>query len=510
MSDEKVILGFGERLALENEVRALTDATSAFDLERRARELAQKGDKVLNALLRHLDTHDAQMRGGLGLTAQHMDPMLIIPALRRVVISGQRSDDARVTAAMILQRYLDVELDPALTQTLPDSSEVARQSATEALALAEDEPMVMVEYADQLLDESDEVIGTVLDVLMDMENPKRAGLLMVIASYAGSAVVAHILPTLGTIRHPDSLYALLVLSHLVEPALRSAVERQVRKLQFAGVRPDTTTSLRVLWSPINAQGQSLLWVIRHHPQSADADFLALMLHDELGIIHAEARMQMDPNELPQPAPKGHVHGIHTAGSPYVLRMLELDPEQGRDMVDAAVVLLREQDIPWPGELVVFGHWLWGDKIRKHALAGTHTLPVPASSALAPDFQDLLKHPLFASWAWDVPDLQHLLQREDVSFAVEKRSDAHQAISERLVTWEAGNVARRLEQQALWLTLADEIETAELVLAARQAVLDEQDDHPFVQALAWRSILTAAADHATRRTLRLLPRDESAS
>lgn len=510
MSDQKIISGFGERLALENEVRALADVSNVFELERRARDLAQQGDKVLNALLRQLDTHDAQMRGGLGLTAQYMDPMLIIPALRRVVTSGRRSNDARLTAAMILQRYLDVELEPALTQILPDSSEVARQSATEALALAETEPLVMVEYAEQLLEESDEVIGTVIDVLLSMEDPRRASLLMVIANYAGSAVVAHILPTLGAIRHPHSLHALLVLSHLADPALRPAIERQVRKLQFAGVQSDTTTSLRVLWSPVNAQGQSLLQVIRYHPQSESADFLAIVLHDEMGIIHAEARIKMDPTDVPQPAPTGHVHSIHSVGSPYLLRMLELDPNQGRDLIDTAVAQLREQDIPWPRELVVYGHWLWGDRIRKRPASVGPELPAPASSGPDSEFQALLKHRAFASWAWDVPDLQQLLQGEDATFALERGSAAHQTISNRLVTSEAHNLARRLEQQALWLTLANDTEAASHVLAARQAVLEGQADHPFIQALTWRSMLTAVADQATRRALHVLPREEDTS
>jgi len=253
MSEQKIINGFGERLALENEVRALADVSNVFELERRARDLAQQGDKVLNAILRQLDTHDAQMRGGLGLTAQYMDPMLIIPALRRVVTSGRRSNDARLTAAMILQRYLDVELDPALTQTLPDSSEVARQSAKEALALAENDPLVMVEYAEQLLEESDEVIGAVIDVLLSMEDPRRASLLMVIASYAGSAVVAHILPTLGAIRHPHSLHALLVLSHLADPALR----RLYRSGPGLGWGPVPTCAVRKGCRPRECCGRAL-------------------------------------------------------------------------------------------------------------------------------------------------------------------------------------------------------------------------------------------------------------
>ncbi len=508
MSDDKIIRGFSERLALNKAVRALADAPTTFELEKRVRELAGQGEAVLNPMLRQLDTHDAQLRGSLGLVAQRMDPMLIVPALRRVVADGRRPNDARLTAAMILERYLDVTLDPATTQTLPDSSTVARQSAEEALALAETEPLVIVEYAEQLLEESNEVVTTVIDVLLGMDNPKRASLLMAIGSYAGSVVIARILPTLGTIRHSNSLHSLLVLSHLVDPALRPAVERQARKLQLAGVRPETSVSPRVLWSPVNAQGQSLMWIIRHHPSIERTDFLTLVLHDKLGVIHAEAHPQMDPADLPMPAQMGHVHGIHTSGSHYVLRMAEMDPGQGRALVDTAATRLRENEIPWPGELVVFGHWLWGRMLGARSTPDWPALPSAAPSAHSADFQNLLKHKTFASWAWDVPDLQKLLHSNDVTHALEKDSPAHQALSQQLVTSEADDIVQRLEQQALWLTLTNDIDTASLVLAARDAILAGQADHPFVQALAWRSLLTAAADQATRRTLRLLPRNES--
>ena len=176
MNDDKIISSFSERLALDKAVRALADAPTAFELEKRARALAEQGQAVLKPMLRQLGTRDAQLRGGLGLMAQHMDPMLIVPALRRIVRDTRRPDNARLTAAMILERYLDVTLDPALTQTLPDSSNIARQSAEEALTLAETEPLVVVEYAEQLLEESDEVIETVIDVLLGMDEPRRAGL----------------------------------------------------------------------------------------------------------------------------------------------------------------------------------------------------------------------------------------------------------------------------------------------------------------------------------------------
>lgn len=510
MSNAKIINGFSERLALDKAVRALADAPTAFELEKRARELAKQGKAVLNPLLRQLGTGDAQMRGGLGLIAQHMDPILIVPALRRVVRDTRRSDDARLTAAMILERYLDVPLDPALTQILPDSSNVARQSAEEALALRGTSPLIFVEYAEQLLDEPDDVIEMVIDVIVSMDDPRRAGLLMAIASYAGTATVARVLPTLGAIRHPDALYSLFTLSHLVEPALRPAVERQARKLLMAGVRPESTAAPRVLWSPLNAQGQSLVWVIHYHPAHQRTDFFALFLHDGLGIIHAEARQQIDSIDIPMPAPIGHVHGIQTPGSHYVLHMLEIEPSQGRALVDTAAARLRENDIPWPGELVVFGHWLWNELTNARTGPAWPELPPPTPNAPPSAFSKLLKHKGFASWAWDVPDLQQLLHKVDVTYALKQNSPTHQAICQRLVTTEAEDLARRLEQQALWLTLANDTASASLALAARDAILTTQSDHPFVHALAWRSLLTAAADQATRRTLNVIPRNEPAS
>jgi hypothetical protein len=104
----------------------------------------------------------------------------------------------------------------------------------------------------------------------------------------------------------------------------------------------------------------------------------------------------------------------------------------------------------------------------------------------------------------------LQQSEDLTIALEKGNDAHQAISQHLVTSEADNLAQRLHQQALWLTLAHDTRTASLILSVREAVLAGQADHPFIQALAWRSLLTAIADRATRRTLRLLPTEEPTS
>ena len=79
---------------------------------------------------------------------------------------------------------------------------------------------------------------------------------------------------------------------------------------------------------------------------------------------------------------------------------------------------------------------------------------------------------------------------------------HRQIAQRLVDPPTSELlAQRLEDQARWLTVVGDEATAALTLAARAAVLDHQSDHPFIRALAWRSLLTAVADLAAQTSLR---------
>lgn len=508
--NNKVIRSFGERLTLDQAVRALADAPNAYELDRRARDLAQHGDAILNPMLRQLDTENPKLRGGLGLLAQYLDPELVVPALHQVAADPRRPDNVRLTAVMILERYLDILLEPSLAQFLPEPDDVAQSSAEQALELAESEPLILVEYAEQLLEETPEVVNAVLDVIMEMEDPLRASLLTAIASYAGTTTIARILPTLGSIRHPAAFKALLTLQHISEPELRPAIERQMRKLRLAGVRLEPATSLRALWSPVNAQGQSLLWFIRYDASTGQAYLLIFVLHDTLGAIHAEARAGLDADSLPMPAPLGTIHRLQVPNSDHLVRLAEIDPRLGLALMDEAIELLRVSEIPWPGELVVYGHWLWGQGL---AASGPEAWPAPQAPApegSAQDFQNVLKHAAFASWAWDIPDMKKLMKHFDLANALQQNHPIHREICRRLVSGDTGRLlAQRLGQQARWLALVGDTDTLALVRQAQAAVQAQQSDHPFVQAVAWRSMLTAAADEATAKILRLRPEDDAA-
>ncbi len=498
MSDDKIVRGFSDRLALEEAVQALAQAPNAFELERRARDLAMQGDAIIPVLVRHLDTDNPTLRGGLTLIARHLDRDAIVPALRRVAADPRRSPTARLTAVMILERYLGETVDPALVGRLPEARAVARQSAHEALHMAETMPLVLVEYAAQLLGEPPEIVRQVLAVLSEDDDPRMASLLGVIAAYAEPAIAAHLIQTLSTRRTPTAFLALATLQALLGPERQPLIERSLRKLQLAGVRAPERPPLRALWSPLlDAEGRNLLWFIRPHTTD-QAFILFLLCHDRLGILQVEGHPHTALDEVPPPAPRGSVHRLSLSSSPHPLLLAEIDPHVGLYLLDEALARMRERRARWPGEVVVFGPWLW-DGARRPAVV----LPEPPTASVVPaeTFTALFRHPAFVGWTWEVPDIARLAASDSTTITLTENGPAHRTVAQRLVEPEtAALLAGRLLRQAQWLVLTGEAATAGIVMAARDGVLSHHPDHPFVRALAWRSLLTAVADRAAQEIL----------
>jgi len=498
MSEDKIVRGFGERLALEEAVQALAQAPNAFELERRARDLAMQGDAIIPVLVRHLDTDNPTLRGGLALIARHLDRDAIVPALRRVAADPRRSTAARLTAVMILERYLGETVDPALIGRLPEAREVARQSAHEALHLAETMPLVLVEYAAQLLGEPPAIVRQVLTVLSEDDDPRMASLLGVIAAYAEPTTAAGLIQTLSTRRTPTAFLALATLQALLAPELQPLVERSLRKLQLAGVRVPERPPLRALWSPLlDAEGRNLLWFIRPHGTD-QAVMLLLVCHDRLGILEAEGNPAVALDDVPPPAPRGSVHRLALSGNPHPLLLAEIDPHVGLYLLDEALARMRARQARWPGEVVVFGPWLW-DGARRPAVV----LPEPPTAPVVPaeTFTALFRHPAFVGWTWEVPDVARLTGSDSADGALAENGPAHRTVAQRLVEPEtAALLAARLLRQAQWLLLTGDAATAGIAMAARDGVLSHHPDHPFVRTLAWRSLLAAVTDRAAEQAL----------
>jgi len=341
-------------------------------------------------------------------------------------------------------------------------------------------------------------------VITEIDDPHTAFLLAAIAAQSPSDVVHPILRHLGTMRHPHGYAALSVLAHLLPSELQAIARRQMRKLRMAGVSIDESLVFRCLWSPVSAGGQSMVWFIRQRPQATTAQLLIAVLHNKAGVLHVEANPEVPLDELPYPAPAGHEHHLRVHDATAELYLAELTPAQGLDMLAQALHPQAEIDLPWPEELVVYGHWLWALPQYEAAAPAWPALPAAAATVTADDVEQLLTHHACKAWAWTLPWDEATWQKLGPEDALQRGSAAHQAAQRLLVQEDvATSLQQRLQQQALWLTLVNQQKLAAIALACAEAVGQGEIDHPFVVHFAWRSLLTAAADRATRTALRLI-------
>jgi hypothetical protein len=505
--DSRILHSFGDRLAVEQAIKALAQARNAQQQEVLARELAQKGPLALKALLRHLEDSNPAMRGGMGRLAKHLPPELVIPALRQAAMDDARTDNARLTAVMLLERYLGQEIDAAMAQRIPASYDVARESGEEALSMAQTEPMVLVEYAEQLLDEPPEIVQAVLHVILAMDDPAKVRLLLTIAAYADDALQEEILVSLGGIRHALTLQVLRTLEHVVSPHLQKLARRQQQKLQMAGVQELPGGALRALWSPVNAQGHSFLWFVHQSPGADAGNLLMLILQDELGVVYASAHSNIDLMSLASPAPRGQVHHVRMPESQHHAMLAEIDPALGLHLLERALQTMHAKNFPWPGEVVVFGHWLWQGTWDGNA-ASWPRLPKATTQLDDEASKALLEHPAFAGWAWGVPELATILLAHQHK-TLAQGDAAHRQVIDMLMAEENRIVLReRLVQQARWLMLTKNRKQAMQTMAVNEALTSDHEAPPFVRILAWRSLLTAAADRAMRNALTLLEQNSN--
>ena len=135
MSDGGIIQNFQERRQIEASIQALGDTTTEAELIAMAQELVERfpPDGLAAAVLRHLGEANSQLRGGLGHLCALLPPEIIAPRLREIVSNRQKSPLERITAQLILERYLGETVSPALLSDLAGNNDIAMQSLQEAL-----------------------------------------------------------------------------------------------------------------------------------------------------------------------------------------------------------------------------------------------------------------------------------------------------------------------------------------------------------------------------------------
>jgi len=478
-SQQPVIHDLQRRRALEEAIGALAQTRSEAELYEEAEAIAAgwPPSMILPVLLKSLDTPSAQLRGGLARLAVLLPRAEVVAALRQQAGNRRLSPQLRMTAAMILERFLHDAVSPGLIADLSTSNDAAMQSLREAVDEGRSNRHVLLEYVTQMQQHGEEIAHLVMEHLDSLPAPDRVELLRLIAQDGRPRVAEAARNRLVRLAGEESgaLRALYTLQWTLPPEQASSVERELRKLQFRGkpYTPPAPAGWRALLAPAEPGGQMWVWLVRM-PTARQRGLLAgLLLHAEAGILHSFVADPMDDAYLPSPAPIGALVDIpleETAGG----RFLEAPFDLGRLLLRRALRPHWEGRArrPVSGEVHLANDLFWQFAPPVVDPALTALLDQPAapltSDEAVPLVELLLQEPAMATWtlpaaaslrtaALRMPDLG--AATEDVARLIVRELAQGPGRDEML-----GAVAAGLRQQALWLHVAGHFDTA---LAARR-------------------------------------------
>lgn len=493
MARRRIITTLRDRRQVEAGLRQMLTADSEAQFRRQAQQIAALGSQVIPAIVGNLDRADARLRTAMGTVAALLNREEVVAALRQAILQPQRTDQGRMAAMIILERFLGQPPDEELLASLRDPEGAVLRSLEEVLSQAEGNPTVWIEYVRGLDRQEPDVVLAVIRALRRMGTRQAVEPLRMMAQDVRGEIAAEALQALSTLRLPQAGWALQTLLPIVHPELRPTAERALRKLRFAGVAveelPPPDPGWRALVGPIDSLGRQNVWFLQPHRWTAQVRFLNLLLADQAGAIEAVGYPQVPALMLPPPRPLGFLHDIALPDGSGAVLMLEASFDLGRRLVAEALARNRETQIPVAGPLRLISPWLWG-------YSGADSLPPPLlpelearDEALIAVSDRLLDHPAFITWT---VRSQVLLQAAEESRRhpgrdreVWVRRLARELLSEPGVRQV---LSRRLTAMSEWLLLAGEEPRARLALVTAGAIeRGAAPDLPLVQALVRRDL-----------------------
>ena len=319
MMSNKIINSFQARRLVEEAVAGLADLSSDAELMQEVEKIARDHapSMVLPAIRRHLNTGSSQMRGGLGRLAALISGREVVEMLRKEAGRRDNPTQTRLTAAMILERFLQVEISAGLMGDLRDPNLIVMQSLQEAVEEARSNRHVLLEYVRQMRQENQDVAFLVLDLIGQLAEADRPELLRLIAYDARTPVAEAALDELGALRGSEvgaqSAAALHTLQASLRPELAQAASRHLRKLKMAGVRWDAIPAddWWALISPCDFQGTQHLWFLRNG-SGPDCDLIGLRINRVAGILEGFGGENVDSQHLPARRQVGEMLSISLA------------------------------------------------------------------------------------------------------------------------------------------------------------------------------------------------------
>ena len=113
----------------------MAETETEEELQAAAQAIAESysSDLILGEIVKRLDTPNSQLRGGLGHLAALLPPEEVVPVLRSAVGDRRNGAQERITATLLLERFVGEPVPAALLSDLSQSNEVAFQSLREAV-----------------------------------------------------------------------------------------------------------------------------------------------------------------------------------------------------------------------------------------------------------------------------------------------------------------------------------------------------------------------------------------
>lgn len=498
-----VITILRERLELEQQIDNLLGLQSEQAFLEEAHRIAENNAHVIPVILRNLAEADPRKLNVLGVIASmYPHHQEILNKLYETAADEERTDRERVSAMLILERFLDEHPDPYLLQTLDNPRAVAIESVKDLLTASEQEPSVLIDYTRALSEQSIESVYGVIETLLEIGAERAVPALQMIAQLENDTMADTALLALGQIRHPTAVQGLQSLMPQLVPSRRALLERSLRKLQFSGVpvapKPPTDPAWRALVSPIDGQGQQVVWFIHDPDPSSRCSFLGVALNDREGIIHAYGNPNVPASALPDRGRPGYLHRVpmqlagpsdaRNSNARSVFFMIEAELDYGRRIVEQAQAQCFELGHSLPVSYRLLGPQIWRYDTTSIAQSREDP-PAPIQTVdLVQQTASLPYHPFFQGWVISGPDVAEIAGMMSSLIISQDREVLRiwaAKLAERTCNKEKlKQIAERLRAMSEWLWRAEQVSLVELSTTAANTVTEMPPDrHPLIVSMA---------------------------
>ena len=304
---------------MEEAVAGLASTTSEAELTLEVQRIASEHapELVLPAIRKHLGTGSSQMRGGLGRLSALLAGPETAAMLRTEAGRRDNPTQIRLNAAMILEKFLQVEVSAGLMGDLKDPNFVVLQSLQEAVEEARSNRHILMEYVRQMRLENLDVAYLVIDLIGQLAEADQPELLRLIAYDSRPGVGEAALDRLSSLRGAavgaQSAAKLHTLRSTLRPELAQAATRNLRKLRLAGVhwKEQSADDWWTLMSPSDLQSTQHLWFLGHGNE-VEGKLVGLRLNRVAGVLGAFGHESVDHRHFPSRRQAGELLSISTS------------------------------------------------------------------------------------------------------------------------------------------------------------------------------------------------------